>query len=145
MQPFPHQYHTTATAQASDSTVTVKSEGMPDLATNAPSQFDGPGDQWSPEELLMAAVANCFVLTFRAIARASKMEWLDIHCEATGTLDRVDRVTRFTTIAIAVQVNVPAGTDQAKVDQLLHKSEQGCLITNSLTSTVELSTQISEA
>ena len=31
------------------------------------------------------------MLTFRAIARASRLEWNTIECTATGTLDRVER------------------------------------------------------
>jgi uncharacterized OsmC-like protein len=30
--------------------------------------FDGPGDAWSPENLLLAAVQSCFLFTFQAVA-----------------------------------------------------------------------------
>jgi hypothetical protein len=33
-----------------------------------PREFDGRGNQWSPESLLAAALADCFVLSFRAVA-----------------------------------------------------------------------------
>jgi organic hydroperoxide reductase OsmC/OhrA len=32
------------------------------------TQLGGPGGQWSPETLLVAAAAECFILTFRAVA-----------------------------------------------------------------------------
>ena len=35
------------------------------------AEFGGPGDLWSPETMLAGAVAGCFILTFRAAARAS--------------------------------------------------------------------------
>ena len=45
--------------------------GVPELRTAPPLDFDGPGDAWSPEQLLLAAVEEaCFLLTFRSVAQA---------------------------------------------------------------------------
>mgnify|MGYP003339189807 CR=1 FL=1 len=46
--------------------------------------------------LLCAAVADCFVLSFRAVARASKLDWTHLDCHVEGTLDRAEGTTRFT-------------------------------------------------
>ena len=73
MQDFPHHYRCVATANADQSRVRVSSQGLDDLITDVPSEFGGPGDQWSPEALLIAAVADCFVLTFRAMAAPSQI------------------------------------------------------------------------
>ncbi len=72
----------------------------------APKQFDGPKDQWSPEELLVATIADCLILTFRAIASASKFEWLELICEVKGTLGRVDNKTQFTEVFQTVSLKV---------------------------------------
>ena len=131
MQGLPHEYLVTASADA-EGTVTVGCEGLDDIQSSPPAQFGGPGTQWSPEDLLVAAVADCLVLTFRAIARASRLEWNTIECTATGTLDRVERQMRFTRMDIVATVTVPVGTDLARAERLLEKSEQTCLITNTL-------------
>tara|TARA_B110000503_G_scaffold116944_1_gene176464 strand:+ start:1866 stop:2303 length:438 start_codon:yes stop_codon:yes gene_type:complete len=144
MQELPHHYIVSARGSISTSHIVVSSVGTCDITTDTPAEFGGPGDQWSPEALLMAAVADCFVLTFRAIAHASKCEWHDIHCVATGTLDREDRVTRFTDVALTVKLTLPSGGDHRKVDRLLHKAEEHCLITNSMSSTITLSTHIQD-
>jgi uncharacterized OsmC-like protein len=99
----------------------------------APPEFGGPGGKWSPETMLVASVANCFVLTFRAVARASGFAWNSLICEVDGVLDRVDRQTRFTEFHIDVTLHVPSGGDAHKAHRLCEKSEQVCLITNSLT------------
>ena len=143
MQGLPHNYLTTASASAT-SNVAVSSAGLPTLDTTPPPEFGGPEGYWSPETLFVASVANCLILTFRAIARASKLDWQELTCDANGTLDRVDGVTRFTRIDISAKLTVPAGTDQAKADRLLHKAEQVCLITNSLACERHLETSISE-
>jgi organic hydroperoxide reductase OsmC/OhrA len=102
------------------------------LESAAPAEFGGPGDQWSPETLVCAAVADCLVLTFRAMARASKFEWQDISCRTEGILDRVDGVARFSRFTTSVTLKVMAGVDIVKAQQLLERSERGCLIANSL-------------
>src|SRR4051812_39481758 len=39
----------------------------------APPEFGGEPGLWTPEHLLLGAVATCYVATFRAIAEASKL------------------------------------------------------------------------
>jgi hypothetical protein len=48
---------------------TLSVAGVPDLRAAPPLDFDGPGDAWSPEHLLMAAVETCFLFTLRAMAQ----------------------------------------------------------------------------
>ena len=131
MQDFPHHYRVAATAKESGN-VELSSEGVATIASAPPAEFGGPGDQWSPESLLVAAVADCFVLSFRAIARASKFDWTSLSCNVVGALDRVERVTQFTGFDVTAELVVPAGTDEAKAQRLLQKAEDACLITNSL-------------
>jgi organic hydroperoxide reductase OsmC/OhrA len=136
---FPHHYVTTATAGAEGS-VSITSPRLPELQTFAPAEFGGPGDHWSPETLLSAAVSDCFVLGFRAIARASKLEWSQLTCEANGTLDRVDGQLRFTRFDLKARLVSPA--DPARATRVLEKAEKACLITNSLSSTIHLETEV---
>lgn len=141
MQSFPHHYQVTATGTAQGD-IPISAENLPAWPTNAPAEFDGPGDRWSPETMLVGAAANCYILTFRAIAAVSKFEWTDLQCSATGLLDRVERVTQFTQIALKVTLTVPAGADHAKAERLLDKAEQACLITSSLKAEVTLNAEV---
>lgn len=143
MQELPHHYHVSATAET-EGNVALKAEDLPQLVSAPPAEFGGPGDQWSPEHLLVAAVVDCFILTFRAIARASKLEWSDLRASAEGTLDRVDRTTRFTGFTVKASLTIPAGTDADKARRLLEKSEGACLITNSLSAETHLEIEIIE-
>ena len=131
MHPYPHHYVVTASA-APEGDVPVSSAGLPTLATAPPAEFDGPGDRWSPETLLVAAVADCFLLSFRGVARANKFAWNSLSCEVHGTLERPDGKTRFTKIVVKAELRAPAGTDEAKAVQLVQRAENVCLISNSL-------------
>ncbi len=131
MQDFPHRYAVSA-ATTTQSNVTLSSAGLPNLDTAGPPEFGGPGDVWSPETLLVGAVADCFVLSFRAIARAAKLDWDSLKCDAVGILDKVDRVTQFTAFEVRAELTVPAGTSEDKALRLMEKAEKHCLITNSM-------------
>lgn len=131
MHPYPHRYEVSASA-AETGLVAISAPDLPTLESAPPPEFDGPGNQWSPETLLVAAATDCFVLTFRAIARASKLAWLRLSCSGEGTLDRVEGVTRFTALALRAELVVPAGVELSRADHLLQKAERGCLVTHSL-------------
>ena len=131
MQDYPHQYLATARGTASGDIITG-SPGLDDFRVQPPPEFDGPGGYWSPETLLVSTVANCFILTFRAVARASQFEWNSLSCEVVGILNRVERVTRFTEFQIRVTLRLPSGADWHKAHRLAEKSESVCLVTNSL-------------
>lgn len=142
MQDLPHHYRVAASAAGSGN-VALNSDGVATITSAPPAEFGGPGDQWSPESLLVAAVADCFVLSFRAIARASKLEWTSLNCDVVGTLDRVERKPQFTAFEVTAELVVPAGTDEAKAQRLLQKAEDACLITNSLIAESHLNATVS--
>jgi len=131
MHPFPHQYSVSAVVRP-DGDVPLAAEGVRVIESAPPKEFDGPGNQWSPEQLLTAAVADCFVLNFRAIAAASKFKWLNLEASTRGTLDRAGGTLRFTRFDTRAKLHVPTGTDLERAKRLLEKAESSCLIANSL-------------
>jgi organic hydroperoxide reductase OsmC/OhrA len=137
MQPFPHHYAATVTGTASGD-LELNAERLPTLRSASPVEFGGPGDRWSPETLLVAAVGDCLVLTFRAVARAAGLAWTSLGCDVTGTLDRIERTTRFSEFEIRARLCVPAGTDSDRARQVLEKAERSCLISNSLNARIHL-------
>jgi organic hydroperoxide reductase OsmC/OhrA len=141
MHPYPHTYIASASAERTG-LVALASPGLPSLETSAPAQFDGPGDIWSPETLLCASLADCFALTFRAVARVARFNWLRLECRVEGVLERVTQVSRFTSYTTFATLTVPVGTDVAKARELLERAEHGCLIWNSLHGTRALKAQI---
>lgn len=133
MQGLPPQYIATATCTAT-SQVTASIKGQPDLSIAPPAGFGGPGDIHSPEDLQAAAVASCFILSFRAIAAASKLDWETIDVSVEGTLDKVDRQVMFTEFKTTAALKLSEGGDHEKAKRMLEKAEQACFISNSLKS-----------
>ncbi len=144
MHPYPHTYIASAAGQSRGS-VTVTSAQLPSLESAAPPEFDGPGGVWSPETLLCASLADCFILTFRAVSRAARFEWSGLECRVEGVLERVGAVSQFTRYTTFARLTVPEGADTAKARELLERAEHGCLIANSVRGSRALETQISVA
>jgi peroxiredoxin-like protein len=111
---------------------------LPPLASAAPAEFGGPGTEWSPETLLVAAVADCFVLTFRAMATTAKLPWTSLACDVVGTLDRVDHEILFTDFHLRVRLHISEGTNEGQAQRLVEKVERNCLVANSLKAHVHL-------
>jgi peroxiredoxin-like protein len=141
MQVLPHQYNVQAKGQ-SDNSLQVKAENLAELSIAPPAQFGGPGDQWSPEDLFMASLASCFILSFRAIARASDLSWLSLTCDAQGILDKLEGKTQFTKIDIKAKLVIAATQSSEKAVRLLNKAEQSCLVSNSLKSESHLECEV---
>ena len=141
MQPLPHHYDVTVTTNEKGP-VEIVSRGLDSLMSAPPPEFDGPGNLWSPETLIVAAVADCFVLTFRAIANVTKLRWTSLVCDAKGTVDRSDAVTRFTAMRLRARLSLPDGADVDKANKILEKAEKACLVGNSLKCAPTLETEL---
>ncbi|HEX2342852.1 MAG TPA: OsmC family protein [Vicinamibacterales bacterium] len=141
MTPLPHRYFVTATG-SHDGDVALDTPQVATLRSASPAEFGGPGNRWSPETLLVAAVADCFLLTFRAVAEASGLPWASLQCEVEGTLDRIERALQFTRFDLRAHLEVPAGVDVELARRVLEKSERACLVSNSLKAASHLQSSI---
>lgn len=141
MKPLPHIYEVKL-AGAVQGYAALSAGGLPELRTAPPRDFDGPGDAWSPEQLLLAAVESCFLFTFRAVAAASKIEFTSLELSGQGKLERKEGVTRFTEILLRPLLTLPAGADPDAAKRALEKSAKVCFISASLSTPVIVEAEI---
>lgn len=144
MKALPHQYDARLTGGPSGH-AEVRAAGLPLLRMAEPVQYDGPGDAWSPEHLLLASVQACFLFTLRAIARLSKVEFTGLELEAAGTVDRQEGVTRFTEIVLRPTLTTGPGVDRTRALALLEKAKKACLVSASLSTPIRLEPEIQGA
>ena len=143
MKPLPHLYDVQLKAGATGY-AHLDSVGRRTLATAPPCEFGGPGDAWSPEHLLLASVEACFLFTFREVARASKLEFVNMNVHAEGTVDRQAGVTKFTDIVLRPRLTFASGVDRAKVAAVVAKTQKSCLVSATLATPVRVETEIVE-
>jgi organic hydroperoxide reductase OsmC/OhrA len=143
MTPLPHHYDVRLTGGPSGYAA-LSTPGIPDLRTAPPVDYDGPGDAWSPEHLLLAAVQACFLFTLRSIARVSRLDFVSLELDAAGTVDRQEGVTRFTEIVLRPRLVVPPGTNRERALRMLENSEKHCLVSASLSTPIRLEPEVTE-
>jgi organic hydroperoxide reductase OsmC/OhrA len=144
MDPFPHTYAVESSC-ATAGRVSLALAGAPPLESDAPTQFGGPGDRWSPEGLLLAALIDCLSLSFRASAAASKLAWTELRCRAEGVLDRVDGALRFTSIRVSARLRIPSGENTERAQRLFERAKRNCPVSNSLALEVGVEARVEAA
>ncbi|GAB4026341.1 OsmC family protein [Spirosoma gilvum] len=97
---------------------------------------------WSPEHLLIAAVSSCFMTTFLAVAENSKLNFEDFSCRAIGVLGNVDNKLMISEIKLFPSVLLNHEGDTDKAQRVLQKTEQACLVTNSVKSRVTMEPRV---
>jgi peroxiredoxin-like protein len=140
MTPLPHHYDVQLSG-GPNGYATVATSGLPNLTSAPPPAFDGPGDAWTPEHLLLAAVETCFLFTFRAVAKHADIAFAKLDLSSEGIVDRQDGRTRFTEIVLRPRLTVATGTDMHRVRSALEKTERACLVSASLSTPVRVEPQ----
>jgi len=127
-----HQYRIVAWWSAGR-TGLAKSDSAPSsIHFAAPPQFGGLEGRWTPEDLLLCAVASCFTTTFRVLAEYSKWDYPDLQVEAQGTVDKLESGYGFTRIVLRPHLKIFEAEERAHALSLLRKAEGLCLVSRSL-------------
>lgn len=103
-------------------------------ASSAPA-YRGDEDRVDPEEMLVAALSNCHMLTFLALCAKKRLTVDSYEDRAVGVMTKnadgkswVSRVDLHPRIAFAPGVAVDAET----LEKLHHRSHEECFIANSV-------------
>jgi peroxiredoxin-like protein len=127
-----HKYRVAAW-WTSGQTGIAKSDSAPNaIHFTAPPQFGGVEGRWTPEDLLLTALASCFTTTFHAIAGYSKFKYTDLAVEAEGTVSKTDTGYGFNEIVIRPNLTIASEEDRQRAISLLHKAKELCLVSRAL-------------
>ncbi|HLG36253.1 MAG TPA: OsmC family protein [Bacteroidia bacterium] len=108
-----------------------------DVAT--PPEFPkGIAGIWSPEHLFTASVISCLMTTFLSVAENSKLEFLSFTCKSKGKLEKVDGKLMMSEIILEPHVTIHKESDRERAEKILFKSNEACLISNSIKSRITL-------
>jgi organic hydroperoxide reductase OsmC/OhrA len=141
MKPLPHLYEVSL-KDGPGGYATLSAGGPPELRMAPPVEFDGPGDAWSPEQLLVASVESCFLFTLRAVAAEARLEYTSIHITGEGLLQRKEGIVRITEVVLRPIMALPAGSDPAQAAKVLERSAKLCFLSASLSAPVRLEPRI---
>jgi organic hydroperoxide reductase OsmC/OhrA len=109
-----------------------------------PPQFpNGVEGIWSPEHLLTAAVSSCLMTTFLSIAEKSRLPFTAFSCKAKGKLEQVEGRFLMTEVLLDAYLRLDKAEDREKAEMVLQRSEELCLISNSIKAKITLTPHVS--
>jgi organic hydroperoxide reductase OsmC/OhrA len=110
----------------------IRAEGKHEILGSSDKAFHGDVSRWNPEELLIAALSQCHMLSFLHVAQAAVSWWNSYEDQASGVLTRHagwfwpdHRGHPSAHIEIS-------GGDATAVPDLHHRASQLCFIANSV-------------
>jgi organic hydroperoxide reductase OsmC/OhrA len=123
--------------------VIATAPAAPPLGIATPPAFgSGVTGVWSPEDLLVAAVAACFELTFKAIAKRRDLPVDGIELHANGRLGDVPH-QGLGFVAIALQVVIHTTTEYGTAaEAAAHRAHEHCLVGRALSVPVTLTLDV---
>ncbi|GAB3660680.1 OsmC family protein [Glycomyces tarimensis] len=111
----------------------VVAQGKPTILGSADPAFRGQDDRWHPEELLVASLSECHMLTYLALCARSRIVVTEYEDLATGRMEQTrGNSGRFVEVVLNPKVTI---TDDAKLEDatdLHHEANEACFIANSV-------------
>ncbi|MGB7970539.1 MAG: OsmC family protein, partial [Candidatus Deferrimicrobiaceae bacterium] len=81
---------------------------------------------------------SCIMTTFLAFAERAGLAFEGYESDAEGVLEFVDGRLLFTKVVVRPRVKLTSGEDRAKAEEIMHKVERNCLVSNSIRTEVVL-------
>ncbi len=111
----------------------ARSAGKPDLPGSADRPFFGDADRWNPEELLVAALSECHMLSYLHVAVRNGVVVTGYTDAATGSLEvDPDGGGRMTEVDLHPVVVLADEGQRALADSLHAEAHRLCFIANSV-------------
>lgn len=110
----------------------VRAEGKHEINGSSDRVFHGDADRWNPEEMLIAALSQCHLLSYLHVAASNGVVVTGYTDAATGIMEQTaDGGGHFTSVTLRPVVTISAG-DLDLARSLHHDASLKCFIANSM-------------
>jgi organic hydroperoxide reductase OsmC/OhrA len=116
--------------------------GKPSMEIGSPPEFKGEPGIWCPEELLVAALNGCLMLTFISMAQSKGVQFVSYESAAEGLLENVDGKFLITEVSVAPTVVLKSDGDLERARTIMEQVEEHCFISNSIKAKVKMAPQL---
>jgi len=110
-------------------TIAFKS-GQETVIASASPAYKGDGSKADPEDMLVAALSSCHMLSFLAIAAKKKLTVNSYQDDAVGFLENDGGKLWITRVILRPKVAID--TDAQTLSQIHHLAHEACFIANSV-------------
>jgi len=110
----------------------IRIDGKPDLKGSSDPHFRGDAARHNPEELLVAALSTCHMLSYLHLCAVNGVVVTAYTDRATGTLETAGDGGRMTEVTLRPSVTVREADMIAKAQELHLQAHDLCFIANSV-------------
>lgn len=103
-----------------DRSVRLSVAGKPDLLTSADAIFRGDPERWNPEDMLVAALAQCHMLSYLHACVERGVVIMSYVDDAVGLMSQEGKGGHFVEVMLHPRVHI---TDPSKVDDAIAAHE----------------------
>ena len=123
----------------------IEVSGKPPLLGSADAEFRGDPSRHNPEDLLVASLSACHMLTYLAEAARACVHVVAYSDEPRGTMMLHNGKMRFTEASLRPQVLIAVGSDLPQAKRLHVLAHEHCFIANSVNFPVSCDARVSVA
>lgn len=105
---------------------------------SAASVYRGDPSKGDPEDMFVAALSSCHMLSFLAIAARKRITVLSYDDDASGWLENEGGKLWMTRVVLRPKIRFETAPDAATVDQMHHMAHEQCFIANSVKTDVKV-------
>jgi organic hydroperoxide reductase OsmC/OhrA len=105
--------------------------GVP-VIFSASAGYKGDASKGDPEDMLVAALSSCHMLSFLAIAAKKKITVLSYDDEAVGYMEKEGGKLWITRTVLHPKVTFETAPDAATLAEMHHQAHELCFIANSV-------------
>ena len=127
-----------------DKTAKTSMSGISETEIGPPAQYGGDPNSLNPEEMLVAAVNSCLMLTFFHFVKKSGVDVLSYSSDVEGKVEKTENGLRFTNIEVKAKVSLGNAGQDKEIEKMALLAEKYCLVSGSLTCPVQYSVEVIE-
>lgn len=110
----------------------IRVPGKPELAGSSDPTFRGDATRHNPEDMLVAALSTCHMLSYLHMATVAGVVVTDYRDAAEGTMVTEGDGGHFTEVVLRPVVTITAASDPAKAEAAHEAAHHACFIANSV-------------
>lgn len=110
----------------------IEIAGKPDLLGSTSSAFYGDDSRHNPEDLLVAALSSCHMLSFLSASARARLRIVAYEDRAEAVLSLVERRFRFTEAILRPRITVAREADLAKAREMNELARSICFVSNAV-------------
>ncbi|MBA3646526.1 MAG: OsmC family protein [Gemmatimonadaceae bacterium] len=128
-----------------DRSYRVSVPNKPEIAGSADAMFKGDASKLNPEDLFVAAISSCHLLSYLALCARNNISIASYEDDAAGTINiEPDWSGKFTEVVLRPRVTISSG-DLALALKLHETAHHQCFIANSCSCTVRNEPAVTQA